>query len=499
MKSRTSLSFARVEIKCENVNKRNKRKMVKKKRGKCAKNNHIASVDSDEPTLLKNAPHSFVIQRGNPCPKLHDLTFDFRKIMEPFTATNLKERKKNKIKDFVSVSGTFHVANMCVFNRSTELVMMKIGRLPRGPTLVFKIHQFTLARDVISTQKRSFVEDRAFDNAPLAILNSFAGDGKHMKLMANTLQNMFPNINVGTVKLSSIRRCVLFSYNPTTDLIDFRHFAIRVQPVGVSKAVKKIITGRIPNLSKCEDIADFIERAGCQSDSEFEEEDGANQVTVSQPMKLPGTVEDGKSAIKLYELGPRMTLQLMKVEEGLFNGEILYHNTIVKSEEEKETIRKKIQQRKKVKEERSKEQEENKKRKEDLRVDHKNKSLAGMKRSADDFEEEDGEVVAEEDDADYYRQEVGEAPDEQLFTKGRPTKRAYTPKYGKAKKARGDDENGAKEKKPMQKSKFKTQGSAKRGSAKGGKGGSSGGRGGKGEGRNKGGKVGMKSKRKPRK
>lgn len=498
--------------------------MVKKKRGKCAKNNHVTAVD-EEPANLKNAPHSFVIQRGNPCPKLHDLTMDFRKVMEPFTATHLKERKKNKIKDFVSVSGTFHVANMCVFNRSTEQVMLKIGRLPRGPTLVFKIHQFTLARDVISTQKRSFVDDKAFENAPLAILNSFAGDGKQMKLMANTLQNMYPNINVGTVKLSTIRRCVLFSYNPTTDLIDFRHFAIRVQPVGVSRAVKKIMTGRVPNLSKCEDIADFIERrTGCQSDSEFED-DEANQVTVSQPMKARGTVEDGKSAIKLYELGPRMTLQLLKVEEGLFNGEVLYHNTVVKTEEEKEQIRKKIQQRKKLKEERSKEQEENKKRKEEEKEEHKNKSLAGMKRKGkideDDFEGDDEgeEEVEEQDDADYYREEVGEAPDEQLFTKGSATKRAYTPKYGKAKKARteggagGDSvdkrKGGMKGKKPsggggakggINSKGGKVGGSMRKGFSKGG-GGGSGGRD-KGRGGGKGGPGGKRptgGKRKPRK
>ena len=499
--------------------------MVKKKRGKCAKNN-LVTAQEDEPTNLKNAPHSFVLQRGNPCPKLHDLTLDFRKVMEPFTATHLKERKHNKIKDFVSVSGTFHVANMCVFNRSTEQVLMKIGRLPRGPTLSFKIHQFTLARDVISAQKRSYVDDKAYDNAPLAILNSFGGDGRQMKLMAHTLQNMFPNINVGTVKLSTIRRCVLFSYNPTSDLIDFRHFAIRVQPVGVSRAVKKIMTGRIPNLSRCEDIADFIEKAGgALSDSEFEDDDPANHVTVSQSMKTRGTVEDGKSAIKLYEMGPRMTLQLMKVEEGLFNGEVLYHSTVVKTEEEKEAIRKKIAARKKLKEERSKEQEENKKKKEEARAEHKTKSLAGMKRSApadgegEQADDEDGEAVPEEDDADYYRQEVGEAPDEQLFTKGLATKRAYTPKYGKAKKARTEREEEKEDyKKSMQKGGGKGKFQGKKSGGPGGfkKGGKSGGfskgagggdrRGGGGGGardgkKGRGGPGGkpMKGKRKPRK
>lgn len=79
-----------------------------------------------------------------------------------------------------------------------------------------------------------------------------------MKLMASTFQNMFPTINLATVNLSTIKRCVLYSYNATTNLIDVRHFAIRVAPVGMNRSVKKVILGKVPNLSKCEDIADFI-------------------------------------------------------------------------------------------------------------------------------------------------------------------------------------------------------------------------------------------------
>lgn len=79
-----------------------------------------------------------------------------------------------------------------------------------------------------------------------------------MKLMAHTFQNMFPTINLATVSLSTIKRCVLFSYNSTTNLIDMRHFAVRVAPVGLTRSVKKVILGKVPNLAKCEDIADFI-------------------------------------------------------------------------------------------------------------------------------------------------------------------------------------------------------------------------------------------------
>lgn len=48
------------------------------------------------------------------------------------------------------------------------------------------------------------------------------------------------------------------SYNPVTELIDIRHYTITVEPIGLSRGVKKVVLGKIPNLAKCEDIADFL-------------------------------------------------------------------------------------------------------------------------------------------------------------------------------------------------------------------------------------------------
>lgn len=60
-----------------------------KRKGKCAKKN-TASKEALEPENLVKAPHSFVIHRGKCSKDLMDLTKDFRKIMEPFTASQLK-------------------------------------------------------------------------------------------------------------------------------------------------------------------------------------------------------------------------------------------------------------------------------------------------------------------------------------------------------------------------------------------------------------------------
>lgn len=75
------------------------------------------------------------------------------------------------------------------------------------------------------------------------------------------------------------------------------------------------------------------------SESEFEDDPNAH-VTLSQKLISRGNVEQAKSAVRLSELGPRMTLQLIKIEDGLLDGEVLYHELIMKTADEREEIRK---------------------------------------------------------------------------------------------------------------------------------------------------------------
>ncbi|XP_037818956.1 protein Peter pan [Lucilia sericata] len=380
-----------------------------------------AAFKESEPSELVEAPHSFIIHRGLSCPYITDLTLDFRRIMEPFTASELKEKKMNRIKDFVAVSSFFHVSHMGIFNKAATQLSFKVLRLPRGPTLTFKVHQFTLARDVISQNKKQFVDEDIFKHSPLVVMNNFTGDGKHLKLMASTFQNMFPAINLAEVNIATIRRCVLFSYNPQTSLVEMRHYSIQVVPVGLTKGVKKLVMGKIPNLAKCEDIADFIMQDGNASESEAEDDENS-QVVLPQTLKRKGNLENNKSAVQLYEIGPRMTMQLMKIEEGLLTGEVLYHDHIVKTEEEKEELRKMIEKKQKLKEQRKKQQNENraKKLKE---LEKKNKNSQQNAAAATEGEEEENKYSDLEDDAVYYKEEVGEEPDEELFKSTEPASR----------------------------------------------------------------------------
>ncbi|XP_076248584.1 brix domain-containing protein peter pan [Calliopsis andreniformis] len=409
--------------------------MGRRKKGRCVKKNK--QINSEENPDLVKAPHSFVIHRGLPGEHILELTKDFRKIMEPFTAVSLKERKRNTIKDFVSVASVLHVTHMCIFTKTEQGMYFKLCRLPRGPTLSFKIHSFSLTRDVISILKKQLVYEELFKNSPLVILNNFSGEGMQLKLIASMFQNMFPTINLTTVNLSTIRRCICLNYNPTSKTIDLRHYAIRVVPVGLSSGVKKIVQAKIPNLSKCEDFSELLTK-GTISESEVED-DPATHVTLSHKLSSRGNLASNKSAIRLSELGPRLTLELIKVEDGLLDGEVLFHEYIHKSEEEKLLIKKKREEKKKLKEKRKKIQEENKRKKELQKQEHKDKSLKGIqkKKESDTLlqkiaqESVEENNVEEDDDAQYYRDEVGEEPEKDLFESkvGNKRPKKFLPKY----------------------------------------------------------------------
>lgn len=90
---------------------------------------------------------------------------------------------------------------MVIFTNSEIGPYLRIARLPQGPTLMFRIHNYSLSRDVLSAVKKQMMNKKLFTNAPLVILNNFSDERSHIKLMASVFQNMFPTINVTKVKI----------------------------------------------------------------------------------------------------------------------------------------------------------------------------------------------------------------------------------------------------------------------------------------------------------
>jgi hypothetical protein len=89
--------------------------------------------------------------------------------------------------------------------------------------------------------------------------------------------------------------------------------------------------------------------------------------------------------LKLYELGPRMKLKLIKIEEGLCRGNVVFHSLINKSKAEIKKQLDSLKSKRELKEKRKREQEENiKKKQEKIQEQTKDKTNQN---------EEDGEEL----------------------------------------------------------------------------------------------------------
>ena len=291
------------------------------------------------------------------------LVRDVRRIMEPNTATRLQEREKNKLRDYLTMAGPLGVSHMLIFNQSDAGINMRVLRCPRGPTVTFRVNKYSLASDIMHSSRRPIAPGTEFTTPPLLVLNNFSGEERHLKLLVSVFQNMFPPLHVHSMRLSQVRRVVLLNYNADTKTIDWRHYLISVRPVGVSRSVRRVIEGStrpssassgsvtghgsehkrhgraLVNLGNATDIAEYVIRgsqaAGGEdtdtSEAESELEDMAdpqNAVQLSQNYVGRGNAANAQRAVRLREIGPRMELRLVKVEEGLNGSSVLYHDYV---------------------------------------------------------------------------------------------------------------------------------------------------------------------------
>jgi ribosome biogenesis protein SSF1/2 len=205
----------------------------------------LQSTDTqvDEQTPI---PRSMVI-RAPRCMLPHTLQVlqtEIRKVMSPYTAQKLKEKKNNTLKDYTHVAGLMKVTHFIFLspggkktqNEATNVqgvgvaenvagagALLKIARFPQGPTLTFRINKYSLCRHIRATQKKSYDVAALYNTPPLVVLNNFGSEGAptapdaapvppHIKLMRITFQNMFPAIDVVTVRLTDCRYAHMYIY-----------------------------------------------------------------------------------------------------------------------------------------------------------------------------------------------------------------------------------------------------------------------------------------------
>lgn len=318
-------------------------------------------------------PRSFVFRRGNVPNAVRDLVPDIRTALMPHTAMRLKERKLNTIRDYVSIATQIGVTHFWIFSATAKGPYLRIARVPQGPTLSFRVVEYSLSADVRSSQRRPIaLQDRDFAHSPLLVMNNFVGGGHEVSLMAEMFRHSFPPIDVATTRLSSLRRVLLVHREDTTGYIYIRHYALKAQQAGLSRPIRKMVNkNRIPNLSSLADVSQMLDESNpsatagvFSSDSEAEENPDA-VVTLAQPMQQMRS--GAKSTIKLTEVGPRLTLELVKAQAGLCDGPVLYHRYVQKTEEQEREDGRRIEERKSLKRKRREEQEANVRRKAEIK------------------------------------------------------------------------------------------------------------------------------------
>lgn len=306
------------------------------------------------------------------------------------------------------MTGPLGVTHLFLFSKSrTGNTNLRLAVTPRGPTLHFQVENYSLCKDVERALKRPQSGGQDHKTPPLLVMNNFNSPDatedskvpKRLETLTTTIfQSLFPPINPQATPLTSIRRVMLLNRDPAESeeegsyILSLRHYAIATKKTGVSKRIRRLdpkeIRNRdkkktaVPNLGKLEDAADYLldpSAVGYTSASETElDTDAEVEVAESttkrvlnkremqrrragekdskKPASAPG-VE--KRAVKLVELGPRMKLRLMKVEDEVCEGKVMWHDFITKSEQEVKSLDKSWDRRRKEKEQRKKQQKEN--------------------------------------------------------------------------------------------------------------------------------------------
>lgn len=380
------------------------------------KRTHVAVTEEDTARI----PRSMVLRIGSNM-KNHSLTQlvkDMRNVMQPHTAIKLRERKSNKLRDFVVMAGPLNVSHLMVFSQSEAgTTQLRIARMSRGPTITFRVQNYSLCKDVRKIQRRPKSltgESKEYLNPPLLVLNGFTNPQTappHEKLLITTFQNMFPPIQPHSTRVGSVRRVLMIHKDSETGAIDLRHFTIDTKSVDGSKSINKLIGSKnvhkkLPNLAKSSDVSELLTdpyMGALTSDSEVEDDMVVDvNETVDRTAKAEQEITTKKRAIKLTEVGPRLRLHLTKIEEGVSSGKVLYHHNVKKSKSEVAVLEKQHAERQKVKEGRKQEQAENiakkKAKKEAKKERRKARALEGEGEGSDDEDDEEADSNESEDE-----------------------------------------------------------------------------------------------------
>ncbi|ORM41886.1 Peter Pan-like protein [Babesia sp. Xinjiang] len=329
--------------------------MGKSGRRRKRKTHAKAEIDADTPRIV-------VIRRGSLRPELKQLVQDLRILVSPNCASRLKEAGHQKMKDFTQVSDALGLTHLVAVSETDRGCYLKVANLPNGPTLTFSIDMMTLISDIAKHTSNPKSIGGACHNSPLVVLNGFGGHveshkqgssgdyASAMKTVSNTFNSLFSPIDVSTTKMQNCKRVVLFNKNRDTDVIVMRHYLINLVDCNTSTVVQELIDKRSAKRlirEKGASFKDVIRAATSASSSNLNDDYvelrnvDSRDVLLRNKYGITNTydLEDAcdsnhKLAVSLVDAGPRLNLRLIKIQEGVFSGGVLFHKFIHKTRED---------------------------------------------------------------------------------------------------------------------------------------------------------------------
>ncbi len=93
----------------------------------------------------------------------------------------------------------FGVSEILVLSSSTTSPFLRVAKVPRGPTMTFRITEYSLIHDITKISPKPQTDPLMYTDPPFVVLNNFSSQDKEIKLMAQMFQNLFPPLNVTQV------------------------------------------------------------------------------------------------------------------------------------------------------------------------------------------------------------------------------------------------------------------------------------------------------------
>lgn len=146
------------------------KRRTKKRTHAVANPNSKSSAPTSAGKIDLNDPKSMVIRigAGEVGSSVSQLATDVRRVMEPGTASRLRERKANRLRDYVTMCGPLGVSHLLLFSRSDSgNTNLRVCTTPQGPTLHFRVEKYSLAKDVRRAQKHPLGGGKEYITPPL--------------------------------------------------------------------------------------------------------------------------------------------------------------------------------------------------------------------------------------------------------------------------------------------------------------------------------------------